>query len=325
MRYIKSSYKFIITLLIILLIFSIRFPYYIDAPGGISDIQERINVKSNSKGTFNIVFVKEYKATIPTLLYALIDKDWDIIKQKEVLLENESNTEYDLRDKYFMKESISNATLVAYKKANKEIKIKKSENVVIYIDTISDTDIKIGDTILQINNTKVKSKNDILEIVEKCNINEKLKIKVINNNKEYIRYAYTKEIDKEKKIGILLATINTYKLNPEIKIKTEENESGSSGGLITALSIYDNLVEEDLTKGLKIVGTGTIDIDGNIGSIGGIEYKLKSAIHNKADLFIVPNGENYEEAIKLKKEKKYDIEILGVSTFDETIDYLENR
>ena len=84
-------------------------------------------------------------------------------------------------------------------------------------------------------------------------------------------------------------------------------------------------MKEDITNGLKIVGTGTIDLDGNIGSIGGVEYKLKSAVKKKADLFIVPLGENYEEVLKLKKENNYDIEILGVSTFDEVIDYLNGK
>ena len=50
--------------------------------------------------------------------------------------------------------------------------------------------------------------------------------------------------------------------------------------------------------------------------------KLKSAVKEKADLFIVPNDENYKEALKIKKENNYDIEILGVSTFDEVIEYL---
>ena len=70
-----------------------------------------------------------------------------------------------------------------------------------------------------------------------------------------------------------------------------------------ALSIYGNLTNQDLTNGKTIVGTGTIDIDGNVGSIGGVKYKLIGAVKNKADIFIVPNGENYDEAIKIKKEK----------------------
>jgi PDZ domain-containing protein len=73
-----------------------------------------------------------------------------------------------------------------------------------------------------------------------------------------------------------------------------------------------------------IVGTGTIDIDGKVGEIGGVKYKLKGAIKNDADIFFVPNGKNYEEAIKLKKKHGYDIKIVGVSTLDDAISYLEN-
>ena len=93
---------------------------------------------------------------------------------------------------------------------------------------------------------------------------------------------------------------------------------------MTTLAIYDSLIEKDLTKGLKIVGTGTIDIEGNVGEIGGVKYKLKGVVNNKADIFFVPNGKNYEDAIKIKKEKGYNIKIVGVSTLDEAIEYLEN-
>ena len=94
--------------------------------------------------------------------------------------------------------------------------------------------------------------------------------------------------------------------------------------MIAALTIYNALIKEDITKGLTIVGTGTIDLNGNIGSIGGIEYKLRSAVKSKAKLFIVPIGENYHEAIKLKNKYNYDIDIIGVSTFDEVLEYLSN-
>ena len=48
------------------------------------------------------------------------------------------------------------------------------------------------------------------------------------------------------------------------------------------------------------------------------------AVKKNADLFIVPNDENYEQALKVKKENNYDIEILGVSTFEEVVEYLKN-
>ena len=114
--------------------------------------------------------------------------------------------------------------------------------------------------------------------------------------------------------------INTYK---KIEINFDKNESGPSAGLITALAIYNSLVKEDITKGMKIVGTGTIEIDGSVGSIGGIEYKLEAAIKNNADIFLVPNGENYDKLMNFIKENNYNIKVYGVSSFEDALDLLK--
>ena len=110
--------------------------------------------------------------------------------------------------------------------------------------------------------------------------------------------------------------------SPKISLNYKERESGPSGGLMLALAIYNSLTKKDITKGRVIVGTGTIDEDGTVGSIGGVEYKLKGAVKSKASIFLVPNGENYKTAMKLKKKNNYKIKIKGVSTFEEALDFL---
>ena len=326
MKRIKENYKFILGIICILLICYIKFPYYIDAPGGITNMNDKIEMEGyKSKGSFNLAYVREYRATLPTMLISLIKKDWDLIKQDEVLLDTEDDKAYEYRDKILMKESISNAIYVAYTKANKQINITSNKLLVLYLAENSNTNLEVGDEIISINDKKVSNKQQLAQIINNSNIGDKIEIKVINNNKEYNRYAYIINEDNSKKIGILISNIKKYKTNPKVKVNVDKNESGSSGGLITALSIYDSLVEKDITNGLTIVGTGTIDLDGNIGSIGGVEYKLKSAVKEKADLFIVPNDENYKEALKVKEKNNYDIEILGVSTFDEVIEWLNKK
>ena len=86
-----------------------------------------------------------------------------------------------------------------------------------------------------------------------------------------------------------------------------------------SLEIYSQLIKKDLTKGRKIVGTGTINKDGTCGEIDGVKYKLKGAVKNSADIFIVPTGKNYEEAVKGKKKHNYKIKIIEAKTFSQVV------
>ena len=89
-----------------------------------------------------------------------------------------------------------------------------------------------------------------------------------------------------------------------------------------SLEIYNQLIVDDITHGYKIAGTGTIDEDGKIGTIGGVKYKLKGAEEDKAKVFFVPSG-NYDEAIKEKGNHNYKIEVVKVETIDDAINYMK--
>lgn len=114
-----------------------------------------------------------------------------------------------------------------------------------------------------------------------------------------------------------------YKTTPTTKIKFKKKESGPSGGLITTLEIYNQLTKKDLTKGKVIAGTGTIEEDGTIGPIGGVEQKILGASHAKADIFLVPSEINYEQAKKYAKEKNIKIKLIKVKSIKDAIKKLE--
>ena len=67
-----------------------------------------------------------------------------------------------------------------------------------------------------------------------------------------------------------------------------------------------------------------LDENGNVGEIGGVTYKLAAAVKAKADLFICPS-KNYEDAINYAKEKKYEITIRGVNTFEDALKVLKEE
>ncbi len=322
-KYIKKEYKFLITLLIIFLLATIRLPFYIDMPGGIINISERIKIDDKNKlnGTLNFAYVSEMEATIPTFLISKINKDWDILKKEEVLY-NYTKEEMEFIDKLSLKEAVSNAQYSAFKEANEQFNI---ENEKIYITNIfkeAKTDLKIKDQIIKIDDIEIKTIEDVKKLNE-YEPGTKVKITVINDKKEYTREAELISYEGKTIIGVGIKETFDIVSNHDIKINYNKKESGPSGGLMTALTVYSYLTDTDLAKNKTIVGTGTIDKEGNVGEIGGVKYKLIGAVKNKADIFLVPNGENYEEAIKIKEEKKYNIKIIGISTLKEAIDELK--
>ena len=324
-EFIKDTYKVFIVFIIAQIFLVFPLNYYIDKPGGIIDISDKIEIKNKpkNKGSLNFAYVLEGRATPFTFLLAKFNKDHKIIKKSDIVYDNETIKNMNFRDHLLLEEANDNATIVAYKKLNKNIKIKEEKLFVTYIDKIANTNLKIEDQIIEINGNKIKSRNELQDLASKLKENDKIIIKVKNNKKTYERYAVIKKEKDKAVIGIMVSTDRIFETNPELKIKTEESESGPSGGLMMSLSIYNAISKEDITKGRKIVGTGTIDENGKVGPIGGIEFKLKGAVKEKADIFLVPAGKNYDDAIKLKKERNYKIKIKKISTFNEALKYLK--
>lgn len=326
-RIVKNYLFIIISFIVTFFILTFPLPYYIETPGGIINVNERIEIDNSKEinGSFNMVYVGELRATIPTLIIAKFNKNWDIIKNEEVVASNESEKDMYLRDRLYLDEANRNAIIVAYKKANKEISITNERLIVTYIDELAETDLKIGDEIISINDEKITSKEQLKNILAQKEVGDTVNFNILSDNKELVTSAKIIEYDNNKIIGILITEDKDIETNPNIEINFKKSESGSSGGLMMALTIYNLLVDEDITKGYKIIGTGTIDKNGKVGSIDGIKYKLKVAVDEKADIFFVPNEKNYEEAIKLKEENNYNINIVSVETFDDALTYLENK
>ncbi len=323
-KFIKENKIYILLLLMVFLINYIKLPYYVDTAGGVIDITDRIEVDNKPKinGTINLLYVSEYRATIPTYLLSYIIPDWDLSSIKESQVSNESASEIYKRNRVMLDNSIDSATYVAYKSAGKDIEIENYENIVIA--TTKDTNLKIGDKILEVNNQKIENVIKLKEIINNSNVGDILNVKVIRNSKERNIEVKVYKEKENKIIGVVVITNYLLKMNPEIKIKFKDSESGSSGGLMMALSIYNTISTKDIIKGRKVAGTGTIDINGNVGEIDGIKYKIMGAANNKVDLVLVPHN-NYKEALKVKKEHNYKLDIVEVNTFDEAVKYLEKN
>ena len=71
---------------------------------------------------------------------------------------------------------------------------------------------------------------------------------------------------------------------------------GSSAGTMFALGIIDKLTPEDEADGEVIAGTGTMDLNGAVGPIGGVRQKMAGALRDGADWFLAP-ADNCAEVV----------------------------
>ncbi len=81
---------------------------------------------------------------------------------------------------------------------------------------------------------------------------------------------YIKLSNGKTGIGIGLVDHTQVVTDPKVKIDAG-SIGGPSAGMMFTLEIYSQITGKDLRQGREIAGTGTINEDGSIGQIGGVE------------------------------------------------------
>ena len=324
-KFLKYNLVFIILYLILIASVLIKLDYQIYAPGGLIDLNNKIEIDGayKSKGSLNLTYVRGLKSNLLFVLASYIIPSWDLIKNDNVRLENETENESNRRNKVYLEEVNKNATYVALNHLGYDVSFKEKGVTVLGKMKYAETDLKVGEIIISVNNIKVNNTEELINIVSSLKENQKINIKVIRDSKERDCYATLKSVDEKILVGVIIETETEVTSNPNITFKFKKNEMGPSGGLMTSLKIYDMLTKEDITKGYKISGTGTISKDGIVGKIDGVKYKLAGAVKNKSQIFICPS-ENYSECESEKSKNKYDILLIEGDTFDNVLNKLKD-
>ena len=122
------------------------------------------------------------------------------------------------------------------------------------------------------------------------------------------------------RLGISVETQETgYKLPFPVLIVPQKITGGPSAGLMFTLGVYDVVSGQDLTGGRKIAGTGTIDLNGKVGIIGGVQQKVVAAERAGAQYFLCP-PDNYQDALAVAQH----IQVIKVATAQQALDFLHS-
>jgi len=323
--------------IIILLAFSLstfQLPYYIYKPGGADPLDQIVEVEggSESEGDMYLVTVSGGQATPIQYLWAKILSYHEVQPLEEVRPKGMTNKEYRQAQLKMMENSQESSTVVAYEAANKEITIEYNGVYVVSVreEMPAEGKLETGDHILEIDGQMIHEADDLIDYIEQKQAGDQINLEVVRED-ETLHIDLTLDVfpnmDNKVGMGIELVTNRSVSVHPELHFSSG-NIGGPSAGLMFALEIYDQLIEEDLTKGYQIIGTGALDYNGNVLRIGGIDKKVVAADKAGCEIFFAPyedgaDDSNYELAKKTAEDIGTEMEIVPVDTFQEAVTYLE--
>ncbi|WP_010530434.1 SepM family pheromone-processing serine protease [Lentibacillus jeotgali] len=336
MRFTK---KHIIALILVIgiafFISAYKLPYYIYKPGGADALNPIVEVEEGyqSEGDMHLVTVRGGQATPVQYLWAKILPNQDIMPLNKVRPEGVSQDEYFHAQLQMMESSQEASTVVAYEAANEDISIDYNGVYVVSVveGMPAEEVLKTGDRIVGIDGSSIDESSDLIGYVEDKQAGDTITVDVVRDEKQIEKEVTLMEFPEQANkvgIGIQLVTDRSVEVEPEVSFSSG-SIGGPSAGLMFSLEIYDQLTEEDLTKGYQIAGTGEVDYQGNVLRIGGIDKKVIAADQEGCDIFFAANNEeaknsNYEEASKTAEEIGTDMEIVPVKSFDDALQYLQD-
>ncbi|KHL17106.1 PDZ domain-containing protein [Mumia flava] len=292
---------------------------YEDAP--VLEIDESVETYP-TEGELRLTTVSVTRAdarlTLPEAFWAYFDDDEAVVPRDLIYPPGQTAEESREQNTAQMEGSKLDSEAVALRAAGYDV---QQVVVVGAVEEGSPSDgvLRPGDVVLAVDGTGVEAPGDVVDLVGAQAPGDSIRLRIRRDGETSTETVVAGEQpdDPDKaRIGITLGT--DVDLPFDVTNTIGDTIGGPSAGLIFALGLYDELTPGPLTGGQTVAGTGTIDLEGSVGPIGGIQQKIAGAVDEGASVFLVPAA-NCDEAAALDDPGAVLVE---VATFDDAVDAL---
>ena len=335
----KKLGLYAVALVFIAFLFLYPLDAYVSKPGGAYDLAPIVEVvggDENDVGSFSLMTISIGKATPLAYVMSNFSSKMKILPINRVRREGENDKEYNIRQKKLMSDSQFNAITVAFDRVGIPIDIVYDGVFVAAIveGGAADGKLQAGDKIRKVDGTVFKESGEFAELISTKKKGDIITVTVERGSKKVdvdLTLSEIPQSDGKVGLGVQFQEDRELTTNPEVKMNTAEI-GGPSAGLMFTLEIMNQLLDEDLTKGYMIAGTGEMLPDGTVGRIGGADFKIIAADREGVEIFFAPDDElkgmnpgiktNYEEAVEMGKKIGTKMKIVPVKTVDDALAYL---
>lgn len=304
-------------------------PFVFFKPGVPDDVAKIIEIKDARNYKLNgKLFITSILVTDPTspVFGAETIYNWargeNVVLPRNVVyppVDDSANVEAESRDE------MSNSQVSATAAALRFLGYTFTENY--FISDVRDYSdargkLEINDEIIKVGGIQIRSFEDIRRAYADKRVGDSIDIEILRTDSQgkSTKESFTIELVGNQEpganqinpaIGILVGSAAKFPIDVKFNI---EGVGGPSAGLIFALGIVEKLTEEDLLRGRKIAGTGTITASGKVGAIGGIEEKMIGAARSGATIFLAPR----DNCLDIRHVPK-GLKVIPVSTLSEAV------
>lgn len=300
----------------------VQLPYYSLGPGPAREVAPLIRVSGHqeyaSQGKLIMTTVRFHTVSALGALVAWLDPHQAVVSQQALYPPGETAEQETQRALSQMDQSKIDATYVVLRRLT-DYPNDHGEGALmefVYPGCPAEGKLFAGDVVRAIEGTAIHSADDASKAIDAVPVHEPITFEVQAGGETHqitLTRAQCIPESADPRVGINL--IDQFPFGVRI---SSGDVGGPSAGLMWALGLYDLLTPGDLTAGLTIAGTGTIDTRGRVGPIGGIEDKVVAAERAGATVFLVPANNMAE----LRDTDTGGMRLISVSTFQEALSAL---
>jgi len=255
-------------------------------------------------GGVYFVDVFERRASMFESLFPWIHDGATLVPAKLVVPPGVSDNALQQADLREMSISQRVAAAVALKRLGYKVVARPSGVIVAALDSRSHAVGKLrpSDVIVSVNGVPTRTITELRAQLAKVKPGGTVKIGVsrgigANGGQRFVVTVKTMADTTNKKRAIIgFAPEQAAEIRLPLKVSIDAgNVGGPSAGLAFALEVMEEL-GRNVDRGYTVAATGQIELDGSITSVGGLKQKTFGVRKAKADLFLVPAGENAQEA-----------------------------
>jgi PDZ domain-containing protein len=315
----------------------IPMPWFVIQPGSATDVSPFVhvgNIKPDTKGDLLLTTISIRQANLFDYVVSRFSDEVDLIPKEMILAEDESEEEYEKRQKENMIASQNHAVVAAYRLAGHPVSVHV-EGIEVFGQVRREPGgLREGDLIRRVDGHALGSVEGLIEYLGTRKPGDTVTVDLVRNGRKVTQEVKLVALSPGKGgkaqagLGIIPVTRVKVKTDPEVRIQAGEI-GGPSAGLMFSLEVLDRLLPWDLTKGYRIAGTGTITDTGEVGQIGGIRHKIVAAYREHAEIFLCPKDvrpgdDNERTAKETARRLGLKITVVPVSSLEEAVRYLES-